>query len=260
MTPQPGLPRGLLVSVRSPEEAIEAVAGGAAIIDVKEPAHGALGRAGAERTAAILAAAASCPCTLACGELAEGIEAIVAHVARVTSLVTDASPPAAGPVAVKAGPAGLGLAGWRRAFMRLARDLPTSVAPVAVAYADADAALAPDPLEIIDAAAGAGATTILIDTFSKAGPGLVAVAAVEGIANWVERARAAGLAVALAGRLTAADVAAVASLGADIVGVRSAACGGDRLGRVERGNVARIAGTLSAGREVSAAVTGRTVT
>jgi (5-formylfuran-3-yl)methyl phosphate synthase len=254
MTPRTGLPRGLLVSVRTPEEALEAVAGGAAIIDVKDPARGALGRADAARTAAILAVVTTCPCTLACGELADGVETIAAHVRRVAALA------AARPAAVKAGPAGLDLATWRRAFTEVARVLPEDVAPVAVAYADAAVARAPDALAIIEAAAAGGATTILIDTFSKSGPGLVAVAGLDVVAGWVERAHASGLAVALAGRLTAADVAAVAALGADVVGVRSAACGGDRLGRVERGNVARIAGTLSAGRAEPAIVLGRSVT
>jgi (5-formylfuran-3-yl)methyl phosphate synthase len=257
MTSQTGLPRGLLVSVRTPEEALEAVAGGAAIIDVKDPARGALGRADADRTAAILAVVTTCSCTLACGELADGVETIAAHVRRVAAL---ASPVATRPAAVKAGPAGLDLTAWRRAFTEVARDLPEDIAPVAVAYADAAVARAPDALAIIDAAAAAGATAILIDTFSKSAPGLVAVAGLDVVASWVARAHASGLAVALAGRLTAADVAAVAALGADVVGVRSAACGGDRLGRVDRGNVARIAGTLSAGRAEPAIVTRRSVT
>ncbi|MGI9178650.1 MAG: (5-formylfuran-3-yl)methyl phosphate synthase, partial [Pirellulales bacterium] len=48
MTPRPCLPDGLLVSVRSVEEAIEAVEGTAAIVDIKEPSRGPLGRADAE--------------------------------------------------------------------------------------------------------------------------------------------------------------------------------------------------------------------
>ena len=50
---------GLLVSVRSVAEAQEAVAGGAAIIDVKEPSRGPLGRADAGVTAAIAEAVAA---------------------------------------------------------------------------------------------------------------------------------------------------------------------------------------------------------
>ena len=72
---------GLLVSVRDADEAEAALRGGAALIDVKEPRHGSLGRASAEqwrergrqvagrvpaerglrRTARIGRSAASCP-------------------------------------------------------------------------------------------------------------------------------------------------------------------------------------------------------
>ena len=64
---------GLLVSVRSVAEAQEAVAGGAAIIDVKEPSRGPLGRADADVTAAIAEAVAGrAQLTVACGELVAG--------------------------------------------------------------------------------------------------------------------------------------------------------------------------------------------
>ena len=67
------LPAGLLVSARSAAEAEEAVAGGAAIIDVKEPARGALGRADAAVAATIgRAVAGRTAWTVACGELADG--------------------------------------------------------------------------------------------------------------------------------------------------------------------------------------------
>ena len=62
--------RGLLVSVRDGGESAEALAGGSAIIDVKEPLAGPLGAAAPARVAAIAAAVSnSAPWTLACGEL-----------------------------------------------------------------------------------------------------------------------------------------------------------------------------------------------
>ena len=47
---------GLLVSVRNGEEAAQALAGGAAVVDVKEPARGALGRADFGRLAEVVEA------------------------------------------------------------------------------------------------------------------------------------------------------------------------------------------------------------
>ena len=41
----PHLPQ-LLVSVRTPQEALDALSGGAGILDIKEPSHGPLGMAG----------------------------------------------------------------------------------------------------------------------------------------------------------------------------------------------------------------------
>jgi hypothetical protein len=64
--------RGLLVSVRTPAEAEEALAGGASIVDVKEPLQGALGRAEPAVISGIAAAVGSrVPWTMACGELAQ---------------------------------------------------------------------------------------------------------------------------------------------------------------------------------------------
>jgi uncharacterized protein (UPF0264 family) len=253
MNPRPCLPDGLLVSVRSVEEAIEAVEGGAALVDVKEPSRGPLGRADAEVAAAIVNAVATrTPCTLACGELADGHRAISSHGQRVADLVPRGR---AGIMAVKAGPAGLDVAQWRDAFSRLAHDLPWGIELVAVAYADFQTAGAPTPPALMAAAAEAGAATLLIDTFDKEGPGLIGLAGGRTVDGWVKMAREAGLSVALAGRLTAAEIAAAAVSGARILGVRSAACEGGRMGRVDRRNVAQLVGTLGSARVVPGHVT-----
>ena len=64
----------LLVSVRDAAEAAAALAGGAALIDVKEPARGSLGRADAATIAAVVAAVGGrVPVSVALGELREAI-------------------------------------------------------------------------------------------------------------------------------------------------------------------------------------------
>src|SRR5438094_36583 len=61
---------GLLVSVRSAAEVAAALEGGASLIDVKEPANGALGRAeDAVREAVLDAVAGRVPVSAAMGEL-----------------------------------------------------------------------------------------------------------------------------------------------------------------------------------------------
>lgn len=229
----PAMPRGLLVSVRDSHEALEALAGGAAIVDVKEPSRGPLGRADAVTAAAIgRALHGRVPWTLACGELA-AVADIVSHVHRVLEHLGPDAPP----LAVKAGPAALDLAGWQAAQRRMAGSLPEGIAAVAVAYADWERAGAPPPEGIIDAAAAAGSGVLLIDTFDKSAGGLFELRSSEVVAGWVGKARAGGLRVALAGRLHARHVPVAAKLGADVVAVRSAACGGDRMGHVESARV-----------------------
>lgn len=240
-----GWRRGLLVSVRDVTEAAAATAGGAAIVDVKDPAAGPLGRADAAMAAEVVVAVAGrAPVTLACGELAAGVDAILDHVADVLRRLPDG---VAGPVAIKAGPSGLSIEAWRAAFTRLAHRLPASIEPVAVAYADWEAAAAPRPETLLAAAARIGFPTMLVDTFDKSGPGLFAIASQGTIRDWITRAVDGGVALALAGRLSGTEVATGFSLGADMCGVRTAACDGGRQGRVAAPLVSRLATLCRAG-------------
>lgn len=243
--PAPRLPDGLLVSVRSPAEAEAAVVGGAMIVDAKEPSAGPLGAVQAEVAAAIIKAVAGrAPCTLACGELADGADVVAERVHRAIAAAT-AMNSAGFPVAMKAGPAGLDAAAWRREFAAVQCRLPGSVEAVAVVYADAHVARAADPAEIIASAAALGAATLLIDTFEKSGPGIVDLVGLTTIADWITAAGRRGLRTAIAGRIRAEEIPALADAGPAIVGVRSAACGGLRMGEIEVGQVGRLAGTLS---------------
>ena len=235
----PGARRcGLLVSVRDAVEAAAAVAGGATVVDVKDPARGSLGMADPDAAAAVAAATLGrVPWTLACGELGEGVDAIHDRVQRVVSLLPAGVAP---PLAAKAGPAGAG-AGWRELLVAFGRGLPPGVAPVAVAYADWERASAPTPDDVIAAATAAGFGLLLVDTWDKAGPPLLADAvAGRRVAGWVGRARAAGMRVVLAGSLRAGTVWRAVACGPDLIAVRSAACTGGRLGTVCRKRVARL--------------------
>jgi len=223
--------RGLLVSVRSAAEAEVAGAAGAAIIDIKEPSRGPLGCAeAAEAVAAITAVAGRAAVTIAAGELAAAPLRIADHVAEIVARLPAGLP---APVAAKAGPAGLSIAGWRREFAALKQALPAGIEAVAVAYADCQLAPAPPPEAILAAAVASGAATLLVDTFDKQGPGLFGVASAADLDRWLEQAHADGVALAVAGRLSAADVVAAWRAGADVVGVRTAACVGGRQGRID---------------------------
>ena len=111
---------------------------------------------------------------------------------------------------------------------------------VAGAYADArrvaHGPLAPELLPRVARAAGVG--VCLLDTAVKDGRGLLDWLSPDELASLVDDAHDAGLQVALAGALRAEDLPAIRATGADIVGVRSAACSdGRRSGSLEAARV-----------------------
>ena len=222
----------LLVSVTGADEAMDALRGGAEIIDAKDPSAGALGAVDPETFSAIRAAVGlDVVLSAALGDArsASDVEcaaeemaargatfvkigfAHVADVARVAELI-------------------------ERAVRGCERGSRTS-GVVAVAYADAARVGAVDARPLVSIAEDYGARGVLVDTADKAGPGLTALWSTVQLADWVAEVRALGLVGAVAGKLTADDVSAVRFSGADIVGVRGAACVGGRMGRVSEERV-----------------------
>jgi uncharacterized protein (UPF0264 family) len=226
----------LLVSVANAAEASAALAGGADVIDAKDPRGGPLG--------------AVSPDTL------RDIHATVAGVRLVTAAIGDAADEAeieeaaatfaaAGAALVKVGFAGISSVSRIEALIKAAvrgviaigpKPDPTGV--IAVAYADADRVASLAAGALVGAAARAGAAGVLLDTADKSAPGLRGIMTPTALARWVAAAHDAGLLVALAGRLTAEDLDFVRDAGADIAGVRGAACEGGRTGRVSSEKVA----------------------
>jgi uncharacterized protein (UPF0264 family) len=232
----------LLVSVSDGIEAAEALNGGADIVDAKDPSAGPLGAVspeGFDRIRRVVGDAR--PVTAALGD---------AHDCRdIEASARDYA--CRGAWLVKVGLAGIGSAA--RAFNLFeaavrgvsqsarddrAQDLVPGV--IAVAYADASLAASVPPDRLIAPAARAGARGILLDTFDKSGPGLRELMTIALLEAWVRSAKAEGLLVALAGRLSANDLPWVGAAGADVVGVRGAACEGGRAGRVTSTHVRRL--------------------
>ncbi len=215
----------LLVSVATADDARAAVDGGADIVDAKDPGAGALGAVTLERLREIREAVAGArPLTAALGEATN--EAALECDARAYA--------EAGATLIKIGL--LGTIDVSRAESLLSAAVRgvsgTACGVVAVAYADAIEAAALSPGDVIYVAARAGARGVLIDTMHKHGPGLLGVMSIGNVSSWVTRARAAGLLVAVAGKLTAGDLSVIDRMGADVAGVRGAVCLGDRAGAV----------------------------
>jgi uncharacterized protein (UPF0264 family) len=97
------------------------------------------------------------------------------------------------------------------------------------------------PTALPAAARAAGVAGCLLDTAVKDGRGLLEWIEPAALAELAAEAHADGLELAVAGALRLEDLEALRSTGADIVGVRSAACGGgDRNGTLDAGAVRRL--------------------
>jgi (5-formylfuran-3-yl)methyl phosphate synthase len=225
----------LLVSVVDEGEAREAAAAGANIIDVKNPGEGSLGAPSPAVIEGVRAAVpAHLPVSAAIGDMPN-----LPGTAALAALGAARS----GAAFVKVGLWGVSTEAKAVDLLRAVRDgaagVPGAVV-VAGAYADARR-VEPAPLEpelLPRVAHAAGARVCLLDTAVKDGCGLLDWLSRDELTSLVADAHDAGLQVALAGALRAEDLAVVRATGADIVGVRSAACGdGRRSGSLEAARV-----------------------
>jgi (5-formylfuran-3-yl)methyl phosphate synthase len=209
----------LLVSVVDAAEARLAVAGGVDIVDAKNPSEGSLGAPAPGVIAQVRdVLPAALPLSAALGDLPclPGTAALAA-LGAVRSGATH----------VKLGLWGVSSPEDAVAVLRAVQDaVGGHAAVIAVAYADA--ARVPNrplaPSELATAARQAGVSGCLIDTAVKDGRGLLSWIAADVLAELVAEAHDAGLEVALAGELHADDLPTIRATGADIAGVRSAAC------------------------------------
>jgi uncharacterized protein (UPF0264 family) len=229
----------LLISVTSPTEARAALAGGADIIDAKDPTRGSLGAVEREVLGAIVEAVGGerrVSAALGDAESEEQVaraarEAVVARVSYV-----------------KVGFAGVSDPGRVEALVAAAvREVELvsgSAGVVAVAYADAERAGSVAPLLVVEAAARAGALGVLLDTAFKDGGALFQLLHEDTVRDWVRAARERSLFTALAGRLNGVDLATARALGADVAGVRGAACDGGRTGQVSVDRVRALAAVV----------------
>ena len=234
----------VLVSVANAADALVALAAGADVIDAKNPTAGALGAVALEELRAIVDAIRDeRPVTAALGDGSDGDPESAAYAFG-----------AAGAALVKIGFAGMAdraeVESVLRAAIRGAKAGSARTGVVAVAYADADRAASIAPAVLIDVAARAGAEGVLIDTADKSGPGLHGLMSLRSLGQWVTRARGAGLLVAVAGKLTADDLWFARQAGADIAGVRGAACDGGRGGRISADKVRRLVSMCDGSDEV----------
>jgi uncharacterized protein (UPF0264 family) len=219
---------GLLVSVRSAEEATAAVAAGADLIDIKEPARGPLGMAEAEVAAAVVAAVRGRrPVSAALGEWSpNALTEAVWHLELPLAYVKW------GLAGYTAGP------GWGEDLLDTRRQLPARIDVVAVAYADHQRAKSVPPAEVAKFARRYKYKAFLLDTWGKDGKNLLNFLKADEVIELVAGLKAGGVKVALGGGLGLEQLKQLKPAAPDWFAVRGAVCaGGKRDGLLDPARV-----------------------
>lgn len=232
----------LLISVRNAVEAADALAGGANIIDVKEPSRGPLGAADNQVVQQVLRFVnGRRQVSVAAGEL-------------VDAIAMDSTFPI-GVQWVKFGLANCARDDkWAARFALLRNQLPIDARIVPVIYADHRAACAPAPEEILQVAQDCNCHVILVDTFDKTAGTLFEHWSFSEVEKFVTQAHANGMAIALAGGLRDESIVLAAAIGADVIGVRGAVCDDGRLGNLRRDQVELLAASLRDASAISVSI------
>lgn len=248
----------LLVSVRDASEALAALAGGADIIDVKEPNRGSLGMADGDAVACVVEAVGErVPVSVALGELREWRDERSPAFSKNRASGTHQLP---GALAY----AKLGLSGltssdnWVHDWLecRTQIEAANGIAPrwIAVGYVDWQSADAPSLDEVIRAARDTDCAGVLFDTYSKSDGNLLDWLPLPELTERVAAIREAGLLAALAGGIGEKDVPQLVGTEPDILAIRTAACEGGRNGTVTESAVRRFRAAMdSAARPIAAA-------
>jgi (5-formylfuran-3-yl)methyl phosphate synthase len=202
------------------KEALEAIAGGAHIIDVKNPKEGALGANYPwiiKRIEKVTPKPLEVSCTL--GEVGNLPGSVSLAALGAASLGVDY---------IKIGLYGIKTPKEAIFLLQKVRRAAKKCNPkikIAVAgYADAKKIDTIDPLLIPEIANKAQVEVAMLDTSTKDGKNLFDYLTIEQLQRFVDLAHGFGLVTALAGSLRKHDLPVVYGLGTDIAGLRGAAC------------------------------------
>lgn len=220
----------LLISVRTPDEALLAARHGADFIDLKEPGAGALGGLPDATLRAIVQALRAegvrLPVSATIGDLPNaGLGPIQQRVLAVAACGVDWVK-----VGIERGPQALPVLHWLA-------GCGVPVVPVFLAdlgFDDAAVALAAD----------AGFPGVMADTADKAAGSLFTLMAEEVLRHFVARVRQGGALAGLAGALRLPDLPRLAALAPDFAGFRSAVCAGARSDALDPQRVSALAQAL----------------
>ena len=229
----------LLVSVKSVDEALLAARGGADLIDLKDPGAGALGGLPVATIRAIVAALRGAGVTLPVSatigdvpmpqlnDILDRVDAVGGCAVDYVKVGIESAPGAARVLDALAGST------WR-------------IVPVLIADRGLDDAL-------VTQALGLRFPGLMLDTADKRAGSLFDALPRAALQSFVERARALGVMVGLAGALRLAHAQALAALQPDFAGFRSAVCATDRSGALDAACLRDLVGAMQRAQCVAAA-------
>lgn len=221
----------VLVSPKDLSEALEAIEGGADIIDVKNPSEGSLGAnfPWVIRDIAILAKKYGKEVSATTGDMPfkPGTASLAALGAAI-----------AGADYVK-----VGLYGVRneleakeivKAVVKAVKDYDSAKKVVIAGYGDYYRINSIDPLKLPSISAKYGADVVMVDTAIKDGTSIFDHMKIEDMRKFVETARENGLICALAGNLGWNHLETLKELSPDIIGVRTIVCESGRNSKIKK--------------------------
>ena len=224
------------------KEALEAVAGGGDIVDVKNPREGALG--------------ANFPWVIKrIRELTPKSIQVSCALGDVPNLPGSVSLEALGAAILGVDYVKVGLHGFKtdqeavyllQNVNKAVKQYNPKIKVAAAGYADAQKIDALNPMQIPDIAFKAHVDVAMLDTAVKDGKNLFTFISLEQLKKFVDYSHHLGLEVALAGSLRKEDLPVIYGLGADIAGLRGAACtNSDRVrGELKRNLVEELVGVV----------------
>jgi uncharacterized protein (UPF0264 family) len=227
-----------LASVTNADEASFALAGGADVIDCKDPSSGALGALSEMAVREIVARVAGrLPVSATVGDLPPDPDVLGSAASAMAATGVDI---------VKIG--FFGERDPRATIAALGRENFARARLIAVLMADQN----PD-YELISHFAAHGFAGVMLDTAEKASGRLTSTLPVGGLSKFIQSARAHNLLCGLAGSLRMEDIAGLASLGPDVLGFRGALCTAGRTSQLDPTRVAAVRLEIGRAREADTA-------
>lgn len=219
----------LLVSPMNIEEARAALAGGADILDVKNPKEGSLG--------------ANFPWAIkAVAEMAGGRVPVSATIGDMDYKPGTASLAALGAAFSGADYVKVGLLGVKSAeqagdmlenIVRAVKGYDRRRKVVASAYSDYSRVDSIPPMLLPAVAESSGADVVMVDTAIKDGKSTFEFIGERGLSEFISAGQNLGLEVAIAGTIGFQDLDLLKRIDPDIIGVRGIVCGGDRKSSIK---------------------------